>query len=407
MGQVRDFFRIGAPFLYTVAAEVGLRPFREPAGRPMFATVTLSLEQMDAAQAEWADLAARAREPNAFCEPGFALSAARHFPPGERPRFIVVRDPAGRFAGVFPLAPSGLPGADGLVHLWADKMTALATPLVDCDQAADVIAAFLDWVGEKSPAAGVIFPRITADGQFCEALRKAAASRGRRLDILDPHVRAALRPGASVDEKWAQAGERKAVNEIHRLRRRLAEMGRVEVEFCGAPAQVGAAVEEFLALEAAGWKRGRGAFLSSPALTTFLRSATRLLSREGLCRVAALRLDGRAVAMAILLENQGHSCCWKIAFDERLRGQAPGIQLLYELTRIQLARPEIEITDSCAIPNHPTINRLWPDRIPICDAVVALRHAGFDAIYRREKARRRMRELAKRAANRLFKRKVS
>mgnify|MGYP000884397543 CR=1 FL=1 len=40
-----------------------------------------------------------------------------------------------------------------------------------------------------------------------------------------------------------------------------------------APDDVKQSTEEFLTLEASGWKRNRGAFLSEPALATFLRSA--------------------------------------------------------------------------------------------------------------------------------------
>ncbi|MEK4032740.1 GNAT family N-acetyltransferase [Methylocystis sp. IM2] len=200
---------------------------------------------------------------------------------------------------------------------------------------------------------------------------------------------------------------RKRLNEIGRMRRRLAESGRVEVEIVAAPRAVRAAVEEFLALEASGWKAGRGAFLSEPSLATFLRSATRLLSAEGLCRVAALRLDGRAVAMGILLESQNRSYFWKIAYDEALRAQAPGVQLAFALTELQLARPEIDLTDSCAIANHPMIDRLWPERIAIADLAVSLDDKGFGSALRRERTRRRIREFAKRVALRVLERKPS
>lgn len=382
-------------------------------------TGELPLARMEDAAADWARLAADALEPNAFLAPGFLLAAARHFPPGERPRFIVARDAGGALAGVFPMAPARLSGAQGLAPLWRGELSALATPLVGRARPAETVAAFLDWLGAESPAAGVLFPRLVAGGPFEAALR-AAAARGRRgLTLIESHARAALLPGASADEKCAQAGGRKKLNEINRVQRRLAAMGAVRLDVAAAPGELRAATEEFLALEAAGWKAGRGAFLSEPALATFLRSATRQLAGEGLCRIAALRLDGRAIAMAILLESQNRSYCWKIAFDERLRAQAPGVQLIHALTGAQLGRPDIELTDSCAIADHPMINRLWPDRLVICDIAVSLRGAGpgdafdaapdasFDAACRRETGRRRLREFAKRTACRLLNRKVS
>jgi hypothetical protein len=184
-------------------------------------------------------------------------------------------------------------------------------------------------------------------------------------------------------------------------------MGAVVVEVASTPAALRTAAEAFLALEGAGWKAGRGALLSDPALATFLRSATRQLAEDGLCRIVSLRLDGRPIAMTILFDSQNHSYCWKIAFDERFRAQAPGVQLIYEVTRLQLARPEIALTDSCAIANHPMIDRLWPDRVEICDLAVATRASAFRHACARETLRRGLRAAAKTAATRLLRRKVS
>ncbi len=371
-----------------------------------FQICELTLEQMEASRAEWTRLAAESLEPNAFFAPGFLLPAARHFPLLERPRFIVVRGPEGRFMGLFPLSGASLSNSDGFLRLWRDELSALATPLVDRDQPQETIAAFLGWAEEGSAAAGVLFPRLGSSGAFLEAL--GAVAQGRRgAAIFDAHARAALRAGASADEKLVQAGGRKRFNEIGRARRRLGEMGAFGADVAILPADIRAATEEFLALEGSGWKAGRGALLSEASLSTFLRSATRLLAEDGLCRIAALRLDGRAIAMAILLDSQNRSYCWKIAYDERFRAQAPGVQLIYELTRLQLPRPEVELTDSCAIANHPMIDRLWPDRLEICDAAVSLRTGAFDAACRAERLRRSARNFAKRAAHRLFGRKAS
>ncbi|QGM99566.1 GNAT family N-acetyltransferase [Methylocystis parvus] len=369
-----------------------------------------SIERLDALQAAWADLAARALEPNAFYEPGFALSAARHFPVSERPRFIVVKNGAGRMMGLFPIVAANPLTGDGLTRLWLHKQAALATPLVDRDMAAETIEAFLEWMEARGKSTGVVFARMPADGKFRRALERAATSGARRLKILDSYERAALLPGGDADELCARAGSKKKLADMRRQARRLREMGRLTFESHETPEDVRVAAEEFMALEAAGWKAGRGAFLSEPALATFLRSATRLLAAEKRCRIQSLRLNGKPIAMAIVLESQGRSYCWKIAFDESLRSQAPGVQLVYEQTKAHLQRGDLEYADSCAIANHPMIDKLWPDRIGVCDLAVSLRarrERDFLSSCRRDHARRQIRELAKRAASRLLKRKVS
>lgn len=382
--------------------------FDEASG--VFEANELSLEQMDAAQADWADLAARALEPNAFYEPGFALAAARHFPVSERPRFIVVRSRAGRMMGLFPITAANPLTGDGLTRLWLHRQAALATPLVDGDMASEAIEAFLEWMETHSRSTGVVFSRMPADGRFRLALEQAVASAARNVKILESYERAALLPGGDADELCARAGSKKKLAEMRRQTRRLREMGRLSFECHETPEEIRVAAEEFMALEASGWKAGRGAFLSEPALATFLRSATRMLARESRCKIQSLRLNGKPIAMAIVLESQGRSYCWKIAFDERLRAQAPGVQLIYEQTRAHLARNDLEFADSCAIANHPLIDKLWPDRIGVCDLAVSLRsrrERDFAASCRRDHARRQLREIAKRAANRLLKRKVS
>ncbi|WP_051134261.1 GNAT family N-acetyltransferase [Methylocystis sp. ATCC 49242] len=382
-------------------------------GFAAFDVAELSLDQIDAAQGEWTSLAARALEPNAFFEPGFALAAALHFPPKARPVFIVVwsRQPGGgrRMMGLFPITPANPLTGDGFIRLWLHKQAALATPLVDREKAVEVLEAFLDWLEARSFARGIVFSRTTADGRFHAALADAARRKGRRMEILDSYERAALFAGGDADAVLAR-GSRKRLNEIGRLRRRLAEMGRVDFDFAATPEEVRGATEEFLALEASGWKAGRGALLSQASLTTFLRSATRLLAREGRCKIHALRLEGRPIAMGVLIESQRRNYYWKIAFDENFRSLGPGVQLVHEQTRLLLSRPEVELTDSCAIANHPMIDRLWPDRIGVCDLAVQLqsgREGDFLAGCRRDLGRRRLRDLAKRAANRLLRRKVS
>jgi CelD/BcsL family acetyltransferase involved in cellulose biosynthesis len=371
------------------------------------------LEQLDAAQAEWAELAARAIEPNAFFEPGFALAAARHFPLRSRPRFIVVWDGgvsgAKRMRGLFPIVTSSPLIGDGLIRLWLHKQTALATPLVDREDPQAVIAAFLDWIERRSFSNGVVFSRTAMNGPFQKALAAAARDRGRRVETLDSYERAALLRGHEADELCLRASSGKSLRRLYRMRRRLSKLGKVDFTISVEADEIRVATEEFLVLEASGWKAGRGALLSEAALSTFLRSSTRMLARERLCKIYALRLDGRPVAMGIVIESQGRSFWWKIAYDERFGAHMPGMQLAHEITKAQLARPEIELTDSCSQANHPMIERIWPDRLTVCDYAVQLqrdREIEFLKSCRISRRRASLRGLAKRATIALLRRKA-
>lgn len=415
-GRLGDFARPRKPASFQRSG----RPRTSPAFKNGFVIQALAIEQISENLGGrpfvnlWSDLASRSLEPNAFFEPGFALSAARHFPVKSRPHFIAVLRPnpvarsEPRLVGLFPLAPASVLAGDGLASLWLNKQAALASPLVDKDCAVEVLARFLDWLGENHPASGIRFPRLVKDGPLHSAILAAAQRTQRAVATLDEFERAVLFPGSDPDELWLRGASKKALKDLHRRQRRLAEHGPVHFALVSSPPEVRAATEQYLALEASGWKGASGAFLSHPSLTTFLRSATRLLARYDKCRIASLTLRGKPLAMAILIESQGRAYFWKIAFDEQFRSQAPGIHLVHELTRALSARSDLEMTDSCAIANHPMIDRFWPDRLAICDIAVQTcgdRANAFHEAWRAEALRRRLRAFAKRIMNKLSGRK--
>ena len=44
---------------------------------------------------------------------------------------------------------------------------------------------------------------------------------------------------------------------------------------------------------------------------------------------------------------------------------SPGTLLMIEVTKQHLDDPNIMTTDSCAVPDHPVMSRLWSERKPI------------------------------------------
>jgi hypothetical protein len=60
---------------------------------------------------------------------------------------------------------------------------------------------------------------------------------------------------------------------------------------------------------------------------------TRRLSREGKCRIDALTVDGRPVAMGIVLRSRDRAFFWKIAYDEDLRRNRPAFSSRWKRRR--------------------------------------------------------------------------
>ncbi len=354
----------------------------------------------------WSDLAGRTLEPNVFLDPGFLLPLAQHARSAERPDFVLAWEDDGsaprRLVGLFAIhqpASAAWP-VPRLLRGFHHPQMALGTPLVDADRAEDALVALLDALSARHPRhVGLVLREVPADGAFAQVLQAAEARRRGSITVLETYQRAVLVRDAGAGDEAATLLSAKQRKELRRQGRRLAEHGTLAYARAVTPAEVRAAIERFLVLECDGWKGGRGtALLASPTLATFTRTMSRLLAYDGRCRVDSLEIDGKPVAMGIILVVGARAFFWKTAFDERHARLSPGVQFAVELSRAQ-REAGFAMTDSCAVPDHPMIDRLWPDRMALADVLVELRPgaglAGFAVAARTEPWRRRARAFAK------------
>ncbi len=352
----------------------------------------------------WSDLCARALEPNIFLEPAFALPLIQHVRSPERPSYLLVWEENGpstfgRLLGLFPLVLPRGPLAPGrLARGFAHKQTACGTPLVDCHHAKAAIDAALAWLHEQG-VSGLLFTDVARDGPFHAEIERFCAATSRRLVSLGAHARAVLRRPEDGDGRTVLFASAKRRKERVRQFRRLSEAGARTYGSAQTPAAIAGATERFLALEHNGWKGLRGtALLADPTLATFVRTMTRLLGHEGKCRIDSIDIDGKPVAMGIVIRSADRAYFWKTAFDEAYASLSPGVQFAIDLTQAQLADPTLALTDSCAVANHPMIDKLWPDRLAITDVILAVQPGDtkrFAWSVRIERVRRDARRRAK------------
>lgn len=391
----------------------GERPVERRAGPRKAPLVTaaglrvesLGFEVMRLHRAAWLDLAARALESNVFLDPDFALAAAQHAAPALRPRFLAVRgvvEGRMRLVGLFALAPGGALFG-GLARGWMHQYATQGAPLLDRATPAEALEAVLAFVAAQTPRAGaLLLPSLARDGAVAALLAAREAGEAGCV-TLETRARAVLACGPGA----AGADETK---EHRRLHRRLAELGRLEFSLLDDPAAVREGVERFLALETAGWKGAAGtALLQDVGAAAFARCALRLMARRGAARVAALTLDGAPVALGLVLVDGETAAFWKIAYDPAFARYSPGVLLTLRLSEALAADPAIGFVDSCAIENHPMIDRVWRERQAIVDVVAPLprRARAFAAAVSRERARRRLRSVVKRAYYAVTARKAS
>jgi CelD/BcsL family acetyltransferase involved in cellulose biosynthesis len=124
-----------------------------------------------------------------------------------------------------------------------------------------------------------------------------------------------------------------------------------------------AALREFLALEASGWKGRAGTALAcDPGEQGFFAAACGRLAERGALQLLALRAGGRIAAMQANFVAQDGLFCFKVAFDETLGRHSPGALLEVRALDVFHERAELRWMDSCTDPGAELIERLWPDR---------------------------------------------
>jgi CelD/BcsL family acetyltransferase involved in cellulose biosynthesis len=351
--------------------------------------------------AEWRALARRAVEPNIFYEPAFALAAAPVLGPDAGAVLVRSLEPR-RLIGLFPCRVERrrygirLPLLAGWTHPYAP----LGTPLVDRDAIHLAVSAFLDHVADDDALPKLLLMScLVEDGAVAAALDDALAQRGGRGIDVGRHQRALLAPaGERAGYVETVLGD-KRLKKLDRQRRRLAKDGTVAFVLATSPADVSAALADFFALEASGWKGAAGtAAAQTPAIRQFMETAVAGLAAQRQASLACLVHAGRVIAADIVLRAAEGAWIWKVAYDEAFAPASPGVLLALDATRTLLADPTLAWCDSCAGPDHPMIDRLWGERRTIVDRLIALAPSlGFAAARRIEPMRRRIIATARRA----------
>jgi hypothetical protein len=261
------------------------------------------------------------------------------------------------------------------MRTWSSPFGPIGTPLVDHDDPVGVIEDFFAMLSRphlKLPKVFVL-PDIRLDGPVASLLATVAETRGLTLVATGKAERPMLESGLDGEAYLKASLRSHHYREFRRLKRRLADLGRLEHVVARGPANIRHAIERFLTLEAAGWKgRERTAMAIDRYRAAFAREAVHRLAEQDLCRIHSLTLDDRTIASLIVFVEAGVAYTWKTAYDETLAAYSPGTLLMIEVTRQHLDDPNIMMTDSCAVPDHPVMSRLWTERRPIGTLVIGL-----------------------------------
>lgn len=333
------------------------------------------LASLESIAGPWRDLAAHALEPNVFYEPAFALAAAPLLGADVMVGLVWAGGSPRQLAGLFPVRIDrhryGVPLS--VLVGWTHPYAPLGTPLVHRDMAEPVISAWLDHVAHDPDLPDLILMRLLAEeGPFAAALASVLARQGCEAKSFDRYQRAVLVPGDNRAHYFERTMTGERHRRLRRQRRRLEQLGPVNLAEAQSGAEMERGLDQFLALEAAGWKGRAGtAALHNADVHHFLQRAIAALGSEGKASVHRLLVNGNAVAATITLKSGQTAWGWKVAHDERYATYSPGLLLIAALTESLLADPAISRVDSCAVAADTTTKQLWGERLTMADCLAA------------------------------------
>jgi len=266
-----------------------------------------------------------------------------------------------------------------------------SAPVLDRERAGDVTTALVRAIVEAPELPKALkLPLLPMQGSVFAAIKSALAATGSTIATFERWQRPMLVPESGDD---AERYLRRALGQGYKKRmqqhRQLEKAGALAHErHRGADAV--AALEDFLALEAAGWKgRGGTALANLPRHGAYIHEIVGNFAAADAIRVDLLRLDGVPIAGGLLLDLAGQSHFLKIAYDETKARLSPGRALVIEMLRADFAAGHLFRLDSGAGDRVDPSAYPWGERQEMANAIVTL--AGGSALLPRLAATARLR----------------
>lgn len=320
-----------------------------------------SLAELTGYLPAWQRLSNSSLVANPFYEPYYLLPAIQNLHPKDQIKFCFVfrkslsnqRDE--QLTGFFPLHKR----SNSLLsmprwRLFNDDLILRSVPLLENSHPEQTLTAFLQWAA-RTDIRLLEFDRVPGEGPFQHALIHALRETRTIPCYADQTSNAVLDKSMREPE-----GKSRAMREIGRKRRRLEDLGRLDFRILEDRESLPQWQQDFLRLEASGWKGREGTAL---ALTDRERelflTITRQASDRGKLLMAGLFLNDQPIAMKCNLVSGQEGLAWKIAYDEEYSRFSPGLVLEVDHKDYFLNhQPHLTRIDFCACSAHPLCRRI-------------------------------------------------
>lgn len=291
----------------------------------------------------FASLAARALVANPFMSPAAVLASSIGFDPSDI--IILAIRPIGQedaLVGAWVLRRTRDLWSGGAAVLEAPPRPLYechSGPVLDAACAGEAMRALIDHI-----AASPDLPRLVRATAWPRSL-DALLPHGAHLTPAESWQRAVLGPAPDVDaERYLKGAMGKALN---KRRSKLVELGRLGVvatETARGHAAI-PAFEDFMALEARGWKGRAGTAIAlRPADRDYMRRMIAAFASRDTVALDRISLDGQPLAIGVMIESGPGNLFWKAAFDESHARFSPGALLHVAATQrlFREGRPSLD-----------------------------------------------------------------
>ncbi len=316
----------------------------------------------------------------------YVLAGLETIDAGANIRAVTVSDDDERLVGFFPFRRRILPPFPWPVAMGAQNIYQFAgAPLAAGTCADSVIGAWLDGLAAGAPSRFWALANIDLDSGFMQSVKAQMAARGLGLRVVTPYRRPTLTGKAgSAAAHNTQIIKKSRVKDIERNLRRLRETGVVDFERADEPELVKQRLEQFLALEQAGWKGQKGtALLSKDRDAAFARMAYG--GRDGgsgATVVDSLLLDGAPIAMSINMSNGATLFTLKCAYDENYRKFSPGLVLEYLVVEEFFTSGAFAEMDASTTMDGHIIQEFWDGDKPMASVIIGPDDVRLDLLAR-------------------------
>jgi len=251
---------------------------------------------------------------------------------------------------------------------WMHEFGVFGVPLLDPEAPARALDGLLNGAARLA-GPRLMLPYVPTRGPFADLLSTVCRDHGLTPAKFWEHHRAALDLTGS---KRAASLDHLSPRRRRRLKQSAERLGPLTFETVRDPAALGAALDDYIALEGGGWKGRAGTALGeAPEQVAFLHASVAAFGMRGGVRIDRLRRGEATLASAVTYVTGDRAWCLKISFSEAEARDSPGAQLLHRMTQSLVEDAALTGADSCAPPDFRLAETFWPDRMPLAHILVA------------------------------------